>query len=147
MFEREGVIMLKRYIVIISIGCVVWIVSNTCLYPMITTLVIKKEYPVFLNDIYFLCVYLVIGFFMGWFARSKGWLLALIFGATITVFFISVSLISGFLEVEIENMGYAETVKSLVRSYALFTFYLVLGGFFGGQVRQWRKSRKQNVTS
>jgi hypothetical protein len=75
------------------------------------------------------------GLLIGWAGKSKGWLLGLILGIAIASFFVFVSLIDSFFEVEIQKWGYAKTLGKLISSNILFTFYLVLGGFLGGRIK------------
>jgi len=127
--------MIKRYIGIVAIGFFVWIFSTAIFYPFIVRLILKEGYPFFINHVYFFCLFIGMGLLIGWAGKSKGWLLGLILGITITSFSVSVSLIDSFFEVEIQKWGYAKTLIKLISSNILFTFYLVLGGFLGGRIK------------
>lgn len=128
--------MVRKYISVICIGFVFWIVSNAYVYPIINVLVFEKKYPVLLYDIYSLCLYVAIGAFLGWFGETKGWLLGLIWGVVMIVFFLIVSFISDFVEMEITNVGYVKSMSKLVFYHALFVFYLVMGGIIGNQIKK-----------
>ena len=128
--------MIKRYIGIVVIGFFVWIFSTAIFYPFIVRLILKEGYPFFINHVYFFCLFIGMGLLIGWAGKSKGWLLGLILGVTITSFFVFVSLIESFFEVEIQKWGYAKTLIKLINSNILFTFYLVLGGFLGGRIKR-----------
>jgi hypothetical protein len=127
--------MIKRYIGILVIGFFVWIFSTAIFYPFIVRLILKEGHPFLINHVYFFCLFIGMGLLMGWAGKSKGWLLGLILGITITAFSLSVSLIDSFFEVEIQKWGYAKTLIKLINSNILFTFYLVLGGFLGGRIK------------
>jgi len=132
--------MLKRYILILSIAFLAWVAFNGYFYPIITSMVFENGFSVLLYDIYSLCLYSIMGFFIGWFGKGKGWLLALIFGGVITIFFISCSLVSSFLESEIKDIGYFKAIIKLIKAHVLFSVYLVLGAGVGGIVRRKVKS-------
>ena len=134
--HREMLIMKKQDIIAILIGLFVWIVSNTVFYPIIITLIMEKGYPVFINHIYFFCVYTGIGFLIGWLGESRGWLLGLVFGVIITILFISISLAANFLEVELKYFGYLKTIFKLIFIQIQFTIYLVIGGFLSNLMRR-----------
>lgn len=121
--------MKKKDIIAIVINLFVWILSNTVFYPIIITLIMEKGYPVFINHIYFFCVYIGIGFLLGWLGESRGWLLGLLFGVIMTILFIGISLTANFLEVELKYFGYTKTIFRLIFIHTQFTIYLVIGGF------------------
>jgi hypothetical protein len=127
--------MIRRYIGIVAIGFFVWVFSTAIFYPFIVRLILKEGYPFFINHVYFFCLFIGMGLLIGWAGKSKGWLLGLILGIAITSFFVFVSLIDSFFEVEIQKWGYAKTLSKLISSHILFTFYLVLGGFLGGRIK------------
>jgi len=127
--------MAKKYLTIIFVGFLFWIFINAFFYPMIVNLVINEGYPVFINHIYFFCIYFLIGLFIGWRGNSKGWLLSLVFGIIITIFFILISIFSNFLEVELSCFGYFGTLVKLLITNLLFIFYLTVGGFLGGHIK------------
>ena len=144
--HREMLIMKKQDIIAILIGLFVWIVSNTVFYPIIITLIMEKGYPVFINHIYFFCVYTGIGFLTGWLGESRGWLLGLVFGVIITILFISISLAAKFLEVELKYFGYLKTIFKFIFIQTQFTIYLVIGGFLSNLMRR-REGQSYNLLS
>jgi len=135
--------MAKKYITTIFFGLIFWIAINAFFYPMIVNLIINKGYPIFINHIYFFCVYIMIGFFVGWRGKLKGWLWGLSFGIIVTVFFILISILGNFLEVEIGYFGYFGTLLKMLVVHLLFILYLTVGGFFGGHIKS--KFRKYSA--
>lgn len=125
----------KKNFILLSICFIIWIAVNSFLYPRLVDLVIGKKYPVYIFHLYYFGIYCLIGLLIGWSSDSKGWVLSLIFGAIISILFVSVSLFANFLEIELRNFGYKETMYRLLLNQAIFIAYLVFGGFIGGRLR------------
>lgn len=135
--------MLKKHIVLIAAGFVVWLISNILFYPTIINLIFEKGYPVYIDDIYLFCLFLIIGFFIGWFGKYKGWLLGLTLGILIAIFYIFTTSITNLLEEEIQRMGYAKAIIKIAFVYAIYTIYLIVGGEIGSRAKQ--KLSRRNI--
>lgn len=140
---------MKRYMIIILLGVFAWIAANTILYPMITSLVFEKGYPVVIYHIYSFLLYATMGLLIGWTEKSRGWLLSLILGLIITGCFVGLSLTKNFVGAEAQDMGHSEMIVRLSLRHMIFVAYLTGGGFLGGIARKrlTRREMTQRVTS
>lgn len=127
--------MKSRTVLVFIIGFFVWLIFNTYFYPIIPDLIIDKGYPMVINDIYFFFSYTLIGFFLGWFGRTKGWLSGLILGVLICICFIVLQITS---PIDIEGIQQISKIRSLFLifvSHIVFTIYLIIGSCLGEFLR------------
>ena len=130
-----------------STGLLVWIVSGVVLYPPIVKLIVDEGYPAFLNEIFFFCQYVVIGFGLGFCGKYRGWILGLILGVIIALCFILLSLTSPIQGFGIEKSDKINSFGSIILSHSIFTIYLIIGGYLGELLRNRKKPGDNRVGS
>jgi hypothetical protein len=111
----------------------------------LVSLVIDDRLPLYTLTLYHFCLYFILGFFVGWPARHRGWLLGLIFGLLIMVLSISVMLLGNLLREEIARFGYETTLFRLLRGYSHYTLYSVAGAVLGGVINHKRLERRGDL--
>ncbi len=127
---------MKDY-VIIGFGFIAWIVTGFLLYPPIVQLILNQEYPAYLNELFFLLQFIIIGLVIGFFGKMRGWKLGLILGLIIAIVFVLFSLTS---PVDAMVNQKFESISAILFSHSIFTIYLIIGGHFG----EWIKNKLQN---
>jgi len=70
---------MKRYLSTLITAFLFWIILNTLFFVEITHLAINRNNMLYIH-LFNICVCLLCGFLIGWFSKTKGWLLGLILG-------------------------------------------------------------------
>jgi hypothetical protein len=125
------------YFKAIMIGLVLWAILNLSLFAKIAEFSIKRNSVLYIH-LYYLLTHLVIGFVIGWFGKSKGWLLGLLFGIIVTMIACIIPFSESMFRTTITDIGTFGTLSRVILSPSTLTVIVcsVAGGFLGSRLRR-----------
>jgi hypothetical protein len=124
------------YFKAITIGLVLWAIINLLLFTNIVEFAIKRNSVLYIH-LYYLLTHLTIGFVIGWFGKSKGWLLGLLFGLIVTVIACIIPFSGNMYKKTVIDIGMFGTLRRVVLSPSTLTVIVcsIVGGFLGSRLR------------
>jgi hypothetical protein len=127
---------MKRYLITFTSVFLFWIITNMLFLKYVTDLAMDKQNMLYIY-LFHICICLFSGLLIGWFSKTKGWLLGLIFGITIITLSTVSTFTSDFFKDEVTRMGSSHVIKqiALSRSTIIFIACSVLGGYLGSKAR------------
>jgi hypothetical protein len=130
------------YFKAIMIGLVLWAILNLSLFAKIVEFSIKRNSVLYIH-LYYLLTHLVIGFVIGWFGKSKGWLLGLLFGIIVTMIACIIPFSESMFRTTVTDIGTFGTLKRIILSPSTGTVIVcsVVGGFLGSRLRRMRATQ------
>lgn len=136
--------MMKRNIILLFTGLLVWGFSSIAIYPFIVKLIVNRGYPVFLNEVFFFCQYLIIGFMLGFWGKSKGWILGCALGGFIAICFVLLEFTNPIHKIGMKSADRISSLGAIILSHSIFTVYLIIGGYIG-ELQRNRKLRETRM--
>jgi hypothetical protein len=125
------------YFKAIMIGLVLWAIINLSLFTNIVEFAIRRNSVLYIH-LYYLLTHLIVGFVIGWFGKSKGWLLGLLFGIIVTMIACIIPFSENLFKTTVNDIGTFDTLRRIILSPSTVTVIvcLIAGGFLGSRLRR-----------
>lgn len=134
------VFMIKKEILVLGAGLLVWHSISLLFYPIIVALIVEHNYPLYLNNLFYSIQSSLSGIVVGFYGKLNGWILGIILGGLITfsVYLLSISI--GYSSGGDSGLAFSTNqILPLVIAYMIFTMFSILGAIAG----RWLKRKKK----
>jgi len=127
---------MKRYLISISTGVIIWLFINIIAYMSVVNYAIREKSALYLY-VYDVFLYALIGIVIGVISKVHGWMLGLIFSAIVLAIICLSVLTSDVVKISVDNMGQIAALKQILLSYKnlIIISSSVIGGYFGNRIR------------
>jgi hypothetical protein len=138
---------MKVYFKALLIGLILWAIINPLLYARIVDFAIRQENTLYIH-LYYLFTYLIIGFTIGWYGKSKGWVLGLLFGIIVVASFCISPFLIDMFKPNINDIGIFATLGRIILSPSTIIVIVcsTFGGFLGNRIRKIRNGKNQGTS-